>query len=178
MPGPYTDVADGVDTISATRQNAIYDGLETEMRVFKTADQTVATTTLGNVTDLSFTVAASTLYAFEFWLVYQAAVGTTGLKIAVAVTTATSDVLVYEIQNPIANGALGTDNLSTQQFQASAGTLTQAATVTATTNYIAFVRGVISVTGTGGTITLQFAGDAAANITAKKGSFGKLYKAG
>lgn len=154
-------------------------GTNTIMVTKKTGDQTIATTTLTDCTDMSFTVAANTDYFFEFILIHQAAATTTGLKMALAVTTATTNYIVYRSESQALNAttaAGAVDNVQLIQFQASGGTHTLTDHAAANTNYMSVVKGVISVSGTGGTLKLQFAGDAAANITAKKGSYALLWK--
>jgi hypothetical protein len=150
--------------------------ISTPQTVKLAADQTVATTTLTDVTGMSFTISANTDYFFEFYLVHQSAAQTTGLKIAAATATATVNYIVYQTEVQSANTANGTDNVQVQNHIASASAHTAAAQYAATTNNMAVVKGVVSVSGTGGTLKLQFAGDAAANITAKKGSYGRMWQ--
>src|SRR5262245_38949284 len=88
----------------------------------KLGDQSIATTTLTAVGDLTFNVLANTDYGFEFWLVHQGSATSTGVKVALVVATATVTFLVYQTEVVRANAAAGTDNLATMQFQASGGT--------------------------------------------------------
>lgn len=143
--------------------------------VRKTSDQTIATTTLTDCTGMSFEVLANVDYFFEFFLVHASAAATTGLKLAVT-CPASPTYIVYRTEISVANTANGTDNIESETEQASAGTHTAAAQF-GTGNSLAVVKGVLSNGTTAGKLTLQFAGDAAANITAKKGSYGRLWTA-
>ena len=138
------------------------------------ADQTIATTTLTNSTDLKFDVRANTDYLFEFFLIHQSAASTTGLKVAVTVP-ASPTYVAYRTEISVTDSANGTDNVESQTFTASAGTHTAANQIGAAANSLAIVKGVLSNGTTAGKLQLQFAGDAAANITLKKGSYGRLW---
>ena len=139
-----------------------------------TADQTIATTTLTNATGLWFDVIPNTDYFFEFFLVHQSAAVTTGLKVAVTVPSSPTYVM-YRTEISVTNTANGTDNIQSQTFTASAGAHTAADQIGAAANSVAIVKGVLSNGANAGKIQVQFAGDAAANITLKKGSYGRLW---
>src|SRR5262245_51233392 len=141
----------------------------------KLGDQSIATTGLTAVGDLTFPVAANTDYGFEFWLVFQGSATSTGVKVAISVATATITYLVYETNVPRANASAGTDNVATLQFQASGGTHAETALAAANTNYLARLVGVLSVGGTAGTISLSAAANAAGTLIAKKGSQARLW---
>lgn len=136
-------------------------------------DQTVGTGTLTNATSMVFDVRANTDYFFEFFLVHASAAATTGLKVAVTCPTSPT-YIAYRTEISVLNTANGTDNVESETFQASAGTHT-AANQFGTGNSLAVVKGVLSNGANAGKLQLQFAGDAAANITLKKGSYGRLW---
>jgi hypothetical protein len=134
--------------------------------VRKTADTTVATTTPGNIPDLSFVgLKAATAYAFTFVLFFNAATSTTGLRVAVDYTGTVTSVKYG------ANIPRTTQTADWQAATADAGQLTATDAPTATN--IATIFGCILTNGTGD-LNCQFAGDAAANITCSLNSFGEL----
>jgi hypothetical protein len=139
----------------------------------KTSDQTVASTTLADCTGMSLEVRANTDYFFEFFLIHASAAATTGLKVAVT-CPASPTYIVYRTEISVTNTANGTDNIESETEVASGGDHT-AASQFGTGNSLAVVKGVLSNGATSGLLTLQIAGDAAANLTAKKGSYGRLW---
>ena len=121
---------------------------------------------------MSFDVSANTDYLFEFFLVHASDAATTGLKVAVT-CPASPTYIVYRTEISVLNTANGTDNIESETEVASGGTHT-AADQFGTGNSLAIIRGVLS-NSSAGKLTLQIAGDAAANLTAKKGSYGRLW---
>lgn len=135
-------------------------------RVRKTGNQTVASTTPADCTDLSFTgLKASTTYIYRFVLYYDAAATTTGLRITVDYTGTVTETK-YGLNAPrtatAATWAAATaDDASLTASDSVVGTMQ------------AVIEGCITTNGTGD-LNLQIAGDAAANITVQSGSFGVL----
>lgn len=139
----------------------------------KGSDQAISTTTLTTVTGLSFTLRASRIYVFEYFLIHQSGTSTTGLKLAINFTGTITEI-TYQTEIQVTNTANGTTNVEVQNHTANDSTHTAANQIANATSSVAKVTGVIVVGAAGGTLNLQFAGDAAASITAKQGSYGRL----
>lgn len=143
--------------------------------VKKTTDQTfVATTTLANATDLSFSVISGHYYKFEFDVLFQSNTSTTGLK--VSVTTPTFTRFGAAVSIPIAGDGVDA------QFEGditSSGDAVSGTDVAATgTDYVAHIEGVIFPSASG-TVQVQAACEVAAGtITVRQGSVGLLYDMG
>jgi hypothetical protein len=150
--------------------------IASELRVRKTADQTFSSTTLANVTDLSFATAANTDYTFEFFLPHTtgAAMGS-GWAVTVS-GTVTRILYVVEIFGHGSNSNTGTDASVTQVATASGTKLQNAPTAGLTTAW-ARLEGLLQQGGTGGTLQLQASrggGATAVNVVVLKGSLGRL----
>jgi hypothetical protein len=151
--------------------------LNARKTVRKTADQTFTTTTLANVTDLTFNVAANTKYSYKFLVPHNAGTAR-GIKFAVDVVTATIVTISYavDIYGVVADGASGA-------FHGAgildADSVASSATVSATADNLAIIEGIIDVSGTGGSINLQAAqggGATGANAIVLAGADGELYE--
>jgi hypothetical protein len=123
------------------------------------------TTSMVNVTGLSFPVVSGTLYRFQFDVIFRTAATTTG--IGLGLTTPTATAVGATVRIPIASGAGG-------EFQgsitASGGSVVSTAVVAANTDYLAQVVGVI-LPSANGTVQLQARTEiAASNVTIRNGS--------
>ena len=145
------------------------------MAVFKkTADQSSTSTTLADVTDLSFSAAANTDYAFEFFVVFQSAATTTGIELAV--NGPSGSAFTYVARPQVTNTGNGTDNFQEQTFVAADGTITTASIDTANTRRVALISGAVSVGANSGTVTLRFGSKvSSSSVTIKKGSWGRSF---
>lgn len=158
----FEAVCTTVDT--ATQQSL----LSTEIQ---SADQSDATGTLANITDLAFSVTSGTTYAFRFYVIYQSTLTNTGLK--VGLTFPASTLFAAEAHIPTSTSGTGGE---TQGAITQSGDSVQATTTpAATTNYVATVEGII-IPSSSGTLQCQFAAEsgAAGTITVKAGSSGIL----
>jgi hypothetical protein len=157
----------------ATRQNA-------RITCRKTADSAAITsTTLVNVTDLSFALAANTDYSFEFFCPHTtgAAMGT-GWAVT-AGGTVTRILYVVEIFGHTANSATGTDTTVVGVATASGTKISNTPTAGLTTT-AARIRGSIQQGATGGTLQVQCSrggGATAVNVVVLKGADGWLQAA-
>jgi hypothetical protein len=142
----------------------------------KLADQASSTLTLVDVTNLSFSVAANTDYAFEFFIVSQPDSADTGIKLAV--TAPTNSALCYMVMMQATNKVGGIANFVETTFTTSGGTLT-------VTNFdvgglssrkVGIVKGSVSVGNTAGAVSLQYSSARSGNTNRiKKGSWGTYY---
>jgi hypothetical protein len=131
------------------------------------ADQTSTTTTLANATNMSFTVAAGSVYKYRFMILFTSGATQTGLRVSVtypAVTTAGAWV----------NIAAGGDSTGAfyQGVINSSGDIVTATTTAAASPAveIATVEGVM-VPSAAGTVQLQFASETGTAVVLKAGSF-------
>lgn len=166
----------GVGTINAAANHdtLVSNGTTMTVRrseiVRKTADQTVALTTVANCTDLAFTsLKAATAYFFRFTLFFSAGVTTTGLKF---------DINCSSAPTSIKYGANVPRTAQAADWQAAAANAT-AITVTdsTTTTNIAFIEGCV-LTNAATDLNLRIAADVAANLTVSLNSFGELQQIG
>lgn len=131
-----------------------------------TADHTNSTTTKTDVTDLNLTLAANTVYAFEYVLRTSANAGTVGVQLALAFdgTITRLDAELEYWVSATGKSILNVSNATTspQNFNptASQGNVIQ--------TYI--LRGVIEVGASGGTLKLQHGSETASLTTVHKNS--------
>lgn len=150
----------------------------------KTADQTNATTTLANVTDLVLPVTAAGLdYTFRFFVVWKS--NTAGVTAQFAVTT--PGVVGYVAYWGEVLGAgttvpsTGGINVVFDQIQAASGAViagaggSAAAPPTANAINIARIEGILSNPNAAGSIQLQAKAETTGTITISRGSFGEIY---
>lgn len=160
-PGSFVDLA--------TRLNA-------RTTVRKTADQTLTTTTLTNITDLSFPIAANTDYSFEFWLPHSTgtAMGS-GWAVTISGTNTRINYAV-EIFGHVANSATGTDTTVVGYSNVSGTKISNTPTAGLTTTG-ARIRGNIQQGAASGTLQVQGSrggGATAVNVVVFKGADGWL----
>jgi hypothetical protein len=127
-------------------------------QVRKTVNDTTTSTTLQNTTELGFTLAASTAYTFDYYILFQSAATGTGIALAVNGPAAPSTIS-YTVQIP-----LGTDGNST--MWSGPGTYLDDPVLTgsvqaANTTYLARITGVIRTNASGGTLLPRFRSETA-----------------
>lgn len=151
--------------------------LNARTTVRKTADSSgITSTTLVNVTDLSFALAANTDYSFGFWLPHSAgAAGGSGWALTLG-GTITRLIYVVEIFGHGANSGTGTDAAVTGVATASGTKISNSPTAGLTTT-AARIHGNAQMGGTGGTLQVQASrggGATGVNVVVFKGSDGWL----
>ena len=118
-----------------------------------------ATTTVANVTGLSFAVSNGLYYRFRFTLVVQADTSTTGIRVTITTPTFTIlSALVYTCQST--DGTLGS---FTGNITASGDEVTTGQVAAINTDYIMVIEGII-LPSAGGTVQLQAACEVAAGV--------------
>jgi hypothetical protein len=131
-----------------------------------------SSTTLANVTGLSFAVAANADYAFHFGVLLQSTGTTGGARLGVTVPAGATVSVAAEIP---ADGTV--NNIDHEAAATTSGGILQALSLfAANVPLLARVTGIVRVAGTAGTLQLQYAtATGATPITAKAGSSGRLY---
>lgn len=163
IAGSYTNLKTRLDAVLTAR---------------KTADQTNATTTFANVTDLVFPVAIGGDYMAEFFIMWST--GTAGVVARYTLTwpTVTQNVVLFEQVGVTLPTTGGTDVTYEQTINVSAtdpsgfvgGTSIPAANV----NTITRVTGLFQNFTAAGSVQLQHKAEAAGTITTRRGSFGRM----
>ncbi|HVE27285.1 MAG TPA: hypothetical protein VNC22_17890, partial [Sporichthya sp.] len=134
-------------------------------RVKLTADVTNTTTSLADVTGLSFPIAASTDYEFEFLIAFQTAAITTGLALALN-GPGTPTLLAARIEVPVSASTEIDRHTNTYNTEA-LGTAVDAAN----TPRLARITGVLRNGVTAGTLTARFRSEVAGSaVVVKAGS--------
>lgn len=93
-----------------TGQTLVYDGTQWIPKkglssfIRKTTDQTTTTTSVANVTDMSFTVTAGVLYKYKMNVLYTSAATTTGLRIGITYPAATITSAIANIPGATTDG--------------------------------------------------------------------------
>lgn len=127
-------------------------------------------TTLANVTGLSFALAANTSYQFSFYVLYQVDTAANGIKLAV---TTPSGLINYSVELP--NAADGVDADYEGQGTSSADIVQSTAIPAVNTTYIARIVGVVQNGATPGNLQVQYASpNIAVNVRIKAGASGVL----
>jgi hypothetical protein len=138
-----------------------------------TADMTATTTTtLANITSLSFSVSNATYYRFQFGVIYQSNATTTGLKLTVTIPAAT----VFSAKAQAwSSAADGTDSEYVGRITSSGDAVTATGSEATNTSYLCLIEGVL-VPSAGGTLQAQFASEVSGStVTIKQGSYGILW---
>jgi hypothetical protein len=139
------------------------------------SDNTNNTILLADTSGLGLTLAASTTYSFEYYILFQSAAANTGIQ--VAINGPASPLVSYTVDIPIAADGAGSQGgtfsgWGTALDDVVAGT----AVPTANTTYLARIHGVIQTGGAGGTLLPRFRSETAlTNVTVKAGSWGAVY---
>lgn len=164
----------GIQGIQGTQGVQGVPGPSATTCVNKAADQAISTTTLADVTDLTFALAANTKYHFRFIAIFRSAATTTGIGFSVnGPATPTSLAVGVTITGTIASATAG--YWGSYFFTAyDGGGLTTGVSATAT-DYVATVEGYIQTGATAGNIVLRCKSEVAASaVTVRAGSFGTL----
>lgn len=177
-PNHHNDVADAVNKIEAELGlipkgtfASVAARLAARTTVRLTADSSgFTTTTLANLTGMSFPVAASSDYWFRFFI--PVTVGTaSGVGAAITVPASVTSIF-YEVR--IANVTATTEGFG---FGFASGAKVQSA-ASATTNGIVVIEGTLANGVNAGTLQVQLSrgsGATGVNVVAKKGAFGEMY---
>ena len=152
--------------------------------VRKTADQSLSTTTLTNVTDLALPVTIGADHHFEFFVPFTSSAVGTGIGLTVTVPTLGGGGYIAaqsEIGGRVANTAIDTADALTNKphtsFTTASGNnaATSEGVAVISTVYVARIEGVLSNPSASGNIQLQWKSSTAASTTIKKGAFGRMY---
>jgi len=139
-------------------------------RVRKTTDSTATTTALIDVAGLSFSVKANMTYMFKFLVIFQTALTTTGINLAVNGPASPTRV-VYNIQTPTSTTAV--TNSINRAYDA--GTATTGID-TSSVDTLAIIDGVLVNGTTAGTLIVRVASEVAGSVVKiKAGSCGMLH---
>ena len=140
----------------------------------KTADQNMTTSTLANVTDLSFAVASGQDYAFKFLVPFTSGTTiTTGFALGV-----TCPALTGYITYGVSIYAFGADGAGSNWFgigTSSGDKVMSTAQIAASTITFAKVEGIMSNASASGTLQLQAATEIAATTVVRRGAWGEMY---
>lgn len=125
------------------------------------SDVANSTTTLSNVTGLSFTGAANTTYIVDFMGTFQSAATTTGIAVALDIPSGTISAF-YEHATSLTGSA------PIEQI-ADAATIGRTSGVRAANTNVPIVgKVIIAIGGTGGTVQLQFRSEIASSAITMK----------
>lgn len=184
-PGHHNDLADAVNKVEAelgTDPSASFTTVRARLdfmtSVRKTADQTNATTTLANVTDLVFPTVASVDYTFTFWIPFSSNTQTVGIGFALTCPSLTgyicANVWIPRLGD-VAATAPATPPEQVGQITSSGDVVTSDQVGAINVLYIAKIEGVMSNASASGNIQVQVKAEAAGTVTVKKGASGILY---
>lgn len=112
-------------------------------------DQTTTSNSATNVNNMSFTIGATDVWAFEFFM-HNGCSGNGGLKYAITVPAGAT----FEA---VADGMAGSVTGRTSSIMSVSGTLSVAFNATSNQNGFARITGTVVGGGTGGTVNLQYA---------------------
>jgi hypothetical protein len=179
VPADLVDVVDISDTsmaASGTNKKMTADDFAWSVGAFpmryKTADQSNSSnTTLADVTDLSWSIVANGIYAFEFCIMAVAAATTTGLVLSVN-GPASPDHLRYFMESPTS---------STATFHAGATAydtaLVSTAVISTTLPTRVQLQGFLDNGANAGTFALRMRSEVSgSNATIQRGSWGRLIR--
>lgn len=132
-----------------------------------TANQTLSSNALADVTTLSFSVSAGVTYKFKFNVIYTSAATTTGIRLGLTAPAITS--LAATVNVP--SGVDGTASIFGGTINSSGDSVVSTATPVANTVHYGVVEGVI-VPSASGTVQLRGATEVnASNVIIRAGSF-------
>lgn len=135
--------------------------------VVLSTDRTTTSTTLANVTGLSFSVDASSTYVIEGWIVYDVSTAALGALFS-ATGPASTSIMSGLVMHNTTGAASGTQSSA---WYANDGGVTTTGSVSTAGN-IAHIKAVIKTGGTSGTWQLRYAMETAGaySLTVKAGS--------
>jgi hypothetical protein len=136
------------------------------------SDVVVTTDVIQDVTGLSFPVAANSVYSFNFDILYDVTLATTGAGFSVNCSGCVIDKIGYTVKQP--RGALAT--VSDIYTRNAVDTITAGVRSMFTTSNHVTIDGILVTGGTGGTLIVRGISELAATpVTVKAGSNGLLY---
>lgn len=138
--------------------------------VKKTSDQTMASTTLAEDTELKFPVKSGIYYQFEFKVAYTSSATASGLKLSVTNFSSTIFSAIAHIP------AIADDEAAFWHgaITYAGDPVTGSGTPALVNVFLATVEGVL-LPSADGTLQLQFASETGASMTMKRGSCGMLW---
>lgn len=142
-----------------------------QQSVLTTTSYTNATTTFSTVTGtntLSFAVEASTSYTGECYILWQGSASTTGPKFQFTGPASPTAFIASVTSNVTAT------TISTASATAFSSAMANAGTVTATTNFPAYITFSLVNGANAGTVTLQAAANGTGTLTIQPGSYCQL----
>lgn len=154
--------------------------LDARLTVRKSADETFSTTSLANVTNMSFAIASGQDYYFKFTVPFTSAALTTGLGLGLTCPALTG-FIAATVTIPRLLDTAGTAPASSAvyvgQITSSGDSVVADATPIITPAVqIAVVEGILSNASASGTLQLQSRSEVASSaIVIKKGAYGELY---
>lgn len=177
-PQHHIDLADAVNKVEAelgTTPKGTFSNVSARLAARSTVRLTAdssgfTTTTLANLTGMSFSVAASQDYYFKFFIPITQGVAC-GAGAAITVPASVTSVF-YQMR--VQNVTATTETLAFG-FASAAAVTTAAA---ATTNGIIIIEGTLANGANAGTLQVQLkrgSGATGVNVVAKKGGYGEMY---
>ncbi len=140
------------------------------------ANQTINGTAFQNITGLTFAVSANTDYAFQFRIVFQSAMTTTGFRFGVSGPAGATLEYTLRYQTVANSTTAGVATYLDQHNTAYDSMTATAATITANVDLYATIEGRINIGGTAGTFAARVASELANNdLTVRKGSWGMWF---
>ena len=163
--GGFSSVKTRLDFMSAVR---------------KTADQTNATVTLANLTDLAFPIAVGADYSFLFEIPFSGSAAGVGLGLALTCPALTgyisARVDIPRLTEPAVGTAPASDMLYSGAITSSGDVVVADSIPAINTLYVATITGVLSNASAAGTLQVQFRAEAATStLTIKKGASGRMF---
>lgn len=141
------------------------------MYAFKAADQTVSSTSLADDTHLKVPIVASGAYFFEATYWWTAAATSTGIAVSVN-GPASPTYVIFGLVAPASALSSGTNTAAIGVGATAYNTILLTLNTPSTTvPYMATMSGFITNGANSGTLAMRVAGEAAANITYKAGSW-------
>jgi len=148
--------------------------LDARLTCRKSADQNMTTSTLANVTDLSFPVASGQDYMFKFYIPFTSGTTvTTGFALGV-----TCPALTGYIAYGVSIYGFAADGAASNWFglgTSSGDKVMSTAQIAASSLMWATVEGVMSNASASGTLQLQAATEVAATTVVRRGAYGEMY---
>jgi hypothetical protein len=130
------------------------------------------TTTLADTSGLGLTVAAGTVYSFDYYILFQSTNANAGIQLAMN-GPGTPTIVAYTVNIPIA--ADGSSAMFSGWGTAYNDVVSGTGVQTANTTYVARIHGVVQ-TNAAGTLLPRFRTETAGQTaTIKAGSWGALY---
>lgn len=170
---PGADGADGAPGADGTDGAGLPSGLAVSV-VRRTSDQTFNSSTLANVSGMSFAVTSGRTYHFKFVLLVRSDTATVGLRTSVTVPPITRFGATVET---IIAGA-GASSAFNAPISASDGAATATAVPAINTDYVLTLEGILIPSATG-TLQLRAATETGTTVvTVRQGSVGYLWDHG